>query len=385
MLDVMQRQLSVLGDFAYIVRNRRMAQKIQSGESVSLEVIANKLKELLKFPGLTLDQARQVRALYYPYKVSTIAHRAVLGITGEFRPESIPQEMYFAYIDPYLNNRKKAVVLENKCLFPRLYPGIRQPEAVAYRIEGFWLTPELAPMKQEEAYAAAKRCGTVFVKKAEDSYGGRGVVRVQAGPDGEGFGSLLEDALGEMRGDVLIQKPIRQHEGLARLNPSSVNTYRIITLLNKDGVQLLSAFVRFGVGDTPVDNYTSGGLVCGIDEEGRLKRFAYSHKGCCELHPITGMRFKGYALPAFAEAVNMVKKAHPMLPTSRLVFWDVTVAEDGGPVLIEANLTEGGIDTPQITNGPLFAGSNRAVIEEALQDSDFPKYRWGKRARVCQR
>ena len=269
--------------------------------------------------------------------------------------------------------------LENKCLFGRLFPGVPQPETVAYRMNGFWLTPELAPMTLEAVFAAVEKCGTVFVKQAEDSYGGRGVVKVPAQSSRKDLEILLESALSDMRGDVLIQKPIRQHEATARINPASVNTYRVVTLMTEDGPQLLSAIARFGAGDTAVDNYTSGGLICGIDEAGKLKRFAYSHTGRCETHPVSGVRFEGYALPAFAEAVEMVKKAHPMLPCSRLICWDIAVEENGRPVLIEANLSEGGIESLQLTNGPLLTGSSRKIIDEALKDSDFPRYRRAKR------
>lgn len=56
------------------------------------------------------------------------------------------------------------------------------------------------------------------------------------------------------------------------LNPSAINTYRIVTV-NKEGkIYLLTALLRVGTEKTGnVDNWAAGGLAIGINENGYLK------------------------------------------------------------------------------------------------------------------
>ena len=98
-----ERRLNVLSDFAYVVRYRKMADRISYG-AVSMSDILTTLRRFVAYPGLTRAEARQVRAYYAPYRVSTLAHRQVKATSGDFHPAYIPAEMFFAYIDPYMNN-----------------------------------------------------------------------------------------------------------------------------------------------------------------------------------------------------------------------------------------------------------------------------------------
>ena len=358
----------------FVVKNRRMAKRIQLGDAISMKVIMTKLKSLKKHPGLTREQEKAVRDYYYPFKVSTLLHREMLDVTGEFRPEYLPSEMFYAYLDGRFNSRERSVGLENKCLFPKLYPGIPQPASVAYRMNGFWLSPDYAPMEWEEVLSAVEQKDELFIKQADDSFGGAGVRHLSAKKSGGSLRGAFADAVNEMRGDVIVQRAIRQHADIAAINPSSVNTFRICSMLTEGGVRLLGAILRFASGDQSVDNFTSGGLACGVDENGRLKKFAYSSTGRFEVHPSSGIRFEGYQLPSFDKAAALVKKAHPMLPYFRLVGWDIAISEDGEPVMIEANLCSLGIAAIQMVCGPLFGADTKRIVTEALEGTDYPVY-----------
>ena len=369
-----ERRLNVLSDLVYIVQNRKMMNRISFG-AVTLSEILSTVRRMMVTPGLTKREVRQVRAFYAPYKVSTLTHRQVKAAVGDFHPAYIPGEMYFAYIDPYLNSRAKAVGLESKALCDRLFPGISQPKNLAYRINGYWLSADYQPLTFDEVLALANAEEAVFFKKSDDSYGGRGVVRVS-----HTVNSSLADALAraaeEMKGDLVLQMPIHQHSALARFNSSSLNTYRITTYLTPEGkVYVCTAVFRTGVGDTPVDNFCAGGVMIGIDGHGRLTDKGYMESGeIVTKHPQTEIRFEGYALPHFKRAVALAKRAHPMLPMFRLISWDFAIEENGTPVLVEANLTAGGIEGQQICNGPFFRNMTRKVFLEAVKDSDFPQY-----------
>ena len=50
----------------------------------------------------------------------------------------------------------------------------------------------------------------------------------------------------------------------------------------------------------------------------------------------------------------------------RMVAWDVAILENGVPVLIEANLYDGQLDSHQIHNGPLFGEDTKKIMDEVF-------------------
>ena len=60
--------------------------------------------------------------------------------------------------------------------------------------------------------------------------------------------------------DIVIQEELHQHEALRKLNESSVNTVRVLSLLKRDGVKIYSLILRMGINGSKVDNACSGGI-----------------------------------------------------------------------------------------------------------------------------
>ena len=136
----------------------------------------------------------------------------------------------------------------------------------------------------------------------------------------------------------LLEEPIKQHEKMNELNPSSVNTIRIVTVMNeKSEVTILAAFSRIGNGKH-VDNFNSGGMTAKIDiNTGKILEEAVNKKGeIFEKHPVTGSIIKGFQIPNWNEAKNMVKEAAKLSPNVRYIGWDVAITIDG-VTLVEGN------------------------------------------------
>ena len=123
---------------------------------------------------------------------------------------------------------------DHKCYYRRLFPGIKQPETVAMRINGIWLDKDYRLIPPSEALD--KLCGEkeAFYKTAHYSEGGAGVTFIsfpEEMPSIEKEDIIRKTLKGRKGADVIVQRPIRQHSGLSELHPASVNTYRIISLL----------------------------------------------------------------------------------------------------------------------------------------------------------
>ena len=168
--------------------------------------------------------------------------------------------------------------------------------------------------------------------------------------------------------DIVVQEPISQSNELSRLNPSSVNTIRCLTLLKKDGTaKLYSTCLRMGVGDTKVDNASSGGCVVGVKEDGTLNEFASTPQGKrFKAHPFTGLDFSTVTIPNFSRIKELVLGEATKLSYFRLVSWDIALNKQNEPVLIEANLCSGELDFHQLNNGPLFGDDTEEILNEVF-------------------
>lgn len=205
--------------------------------------------------------------------------------------------------------------------------------------------------------------GGVIVKPAIDSEGGHGIEIWEKDQGSENLKNILLNS----NANVVIQSLIYQHPSLAAVHKESVNTIRMITYYKKGEVSVLSSILRFGIGDSRVDNASSGGWFCGIDESGKLKRVAFDIVGNrYERHP-DGLIFEGHQIVGFELCCKEAKRlASRISRTCKLASWDFSVNEQGFPILIEVNMSYGELDFHQMTNGPLFKDQTKVVIDEVF-------------------
>lgn len=318
--------------------------------------------------GTMLDwqQSKNVREFWDRYcNICFYGHEFYLEKTGCFDPRFIPDSVYFCIIDRFLNNHEAVKWIDNKCYYPRIFFGCKMPEIIAYRLNGFWFNRIGLIENQDIIIKTVLSEKSCFIKKATNSYGGKGVFFFDSQKQKK---DDLVELINSISNDIVIQKPLCQSSIMAKLNPSSVNTIRIITLLRKDGtVKPYSTIVRMGVGGSKIDNASSGGITCGVNEDGRLKPVAYNVKGeCFKEHPDTHQKFDEIVIPCFEKCKQLVIGLHPQVPHFRLVSWDVAINEDDEPVLIEANLCDGELDFHQLNNGPVFKEDTSDILNEVF-------------------
>lgn len=280
---------------------------------------------------------------------------------GKIDERFIPDDFHYCVIDPYFNDWKLADAIDNKCYYDLYFSGVKQPESLGYRINGLWYTGNKVLTSIDSIKLSLVSVDCAFVKAATDSFGGHGVFYI-GGPN---IQAQFENAIRQVPADIVIQKAIIQHDTMKRLNETSVNSVRLISLLSENGVKIYSAVVRMGINGARVDNASSGGITCGIYPDGRLKSVAYSADGKrYDKHPSSGVCFSDFMIPNYRALHELVKKLHPLMPHFRLISWDVAIDQNENPVLIEANLKSGEIDFHQLNNGPLFGEDTESILRE---------------------
>ena len=137
----------------------------------------------------------------------------------------------------------------------------------------------------------------------------------------------------------VLESVVTQHKEMAKVNPNAVNCMRLVTVVkaNKE-VDVIYGVVKFGTSESYVDNMGFGAVSAPINlVTGEVLTDAQTAKGqVLEKHPVSGITFKGFKIPLFEEAKEMVKKAALEVPEVRQVGWDICIGENG-PIIIEGN------------------------------------------------
>ncbi|WP_270488390.1 sugar-transfer associated ATP-grasp domain-containing protein [Butyricimonas synergistica] len=261
----------------------------------------------------------------------------------------IPDDFYYCYIDAFFAERKKCLIYDNKNMYDLYFHDVKQPRTIVKNIDGVFVNNKYEIVDLREARKMCLEEGRVIIKPSVNSEGGKGISFFDRDDDANVLDKLLS------RRDIIVQEVIQQHDSLAKIHSSSINTIRIMTLVFDNRVHVLSSVLRMGVNNAQVDNASSGGIVCGIQMTGQLKSVAYDIKvNKYERHP-QGGKFEDIIVPNLNNCYELVKRlALRFVGMTKLISWDFAIGVDGEPILIEANLSFGQIDFHQLCNGPIF-------------------------------
>ena len=278
----------------------------------------------------------------------------------------IPDSFHYLFIDDYYTNPQHSNPCDDKNLYDLYFHDVNRPQVVFRKFYGMFLDEHYCEISREEAIGRARDCGDVILKKGKFTGGGEGVMFWNSKNEDE---CKLQEFL-QSSNDIICQALIHQHEELNKLNPSSVNSIRLVTLFFHDQVYMLSSAMRFGVPGSKTDNFNGGGMACGIEADGRLKNVAYDITASKHHHTAQGVSLDSIVIPQYDECVSLVKSlAKRFASVSRLVSWDLTIDEAGKPLLIECNVTFGGVSFHQLCNGPLYGDLTEEVLKDVFNNS----------------
>ena len=152
--------------------------------------------------------------------------------------------------------------------------------------------------------------------------------------------NLLDEYNRMIKEDILLEEIINQHPAMAIVG-KSVNTIRVYSInasVHSNQVVIIKALMRAGTGDSLVDNFHAGGIFYPIDlSSGVLvgKGINYKYEKFVN-HPGYEISLIGMKIPFWQEIIEIVKKAHCLIPNLRYIGWDIAIT-DNGPIIIEAN------------------------------------------------
>ena len=200
-----------------------------------------------------------------------------------------------------------------------------------------WLDTRVSSTDQITEFI--KSLGKVIVKPLNMSHGdGIYILHVD---DRQKTARLLSEI---QKGHHCLLEEVKENvPELKALNPTSLNTIRVVTCLNSQGeMHFLCTVLRMGSNDSCIDNSCGGGVTSYIDiETGRLCSAAIDRKRqSFEQHPHTGIELIGYQIPNWNDVLDFVHKVAYVEPRAHYVGWDIALCPDGIE-LIEGNIPPG--------------------------------------------
>lgn len=306
---------------------------------------------------------KEIRSFWRPYKkISTKYHQFYSSKNKIYDVKYVPSDLYYTVIDQHFNNRKYGWGVNDKNYYSLYFPHVKQPKVVIRKINDILYDANYHIISNKKTLKLCDENEKLIIKPATESGGGRGIVFWNQNDGIEKLKETLKEGT-----NLIVQHIIQQHKSLAAVHSNSVNTIRVMSLIINNEVNIFSSVLRMGVDGNKVDNASMGGITCGILETGRLKSIAYSLNGDkYEYHP-QGSNFSSHIIPNYDKVKRLVKTCHERMGHFRLVSWDIAIDQNGEPVLIEANLRNGGCVSHQFNNGPLFGNLTSQVLEEVFE------------------
>ena len=282
-------------------------------------------------------------------------------ITGSTDPRYIPKDLYYRDIVPFFNDVQFMRPMTDKNLNSLLFSDVHRPKTVVKYISGQYCLEDFHRISREDAVARISTGQKYVIKPTQHSSSGRDI---------QFFSDLspseLEDLFSSYENiDFIIQEEYTQHPVLASLNPTSVNTVRVVTLVYKTRAHILSSIVRVGGVNSRVDNVGAGGYQCTVGEDGRLGDLAYTHRNGTHAHVPendAGIAFGSVVIPHYQDVCNTALTLAQRIPHLNLLAWDFSVNPDGEVFLIEYNAYYPGQN--QENCGPSFGD----LTEDILRD-----------------
>lgn len=195
-----------------------------------------------------------------------------------------------------------------------------------------WLFVPEASFLEFVKFATIGRC----IKKPDDSCCGKGV-EIITFPSSESELKALYDQL--VNEKCLLEELIHGCKEIQTFHPNSLNSIRVVTVASPNGNVVFGSFIRFGAGNSVVDNAHAGGIFAQVNvETGIVESDGINVNGrTFSVHPDTLLPIKGFCIPLWEEIKKTCIEASYITPENIITGWDVVINDKGEIEFVEGN------------------------------------------------
>ena len=315
-------------------------------------------------------------------KPSILFLRNMVSISGISSSYYVPENIYYEFIEPTLNNRLFSYAYNDKNFSERLLPEFKNlfPDVILRSIAGSNFDQDYNYLTNTDTLKLLLDLPVgsfLILKPSIDTGGGNKVTLVERTKHGyylNGLSFSADEFLAYIRRlydkNFILQTRITQLSFFGKFNASSLNTIRLFTYRSvaNEEVIPLHAYLRFGQKGSLVDSSSQGGLTIGILPDGSFNNFALGRYGEKYFDLDCIQNYKGKKVPHFHEIRILAKKIAPYYFYHRFLGFDFTVDVDNSIRLLEVNNKNIGIINQQMNTGSLFGEYTDEVIDYSLKN-----------------
>lgn len=306
----------------------------------------------------------------YDAKLSPLAFRVFSRYVGN-DVHIMPMELCVNIVELILTTPQYRGFYRNKNSLNLLMTEGTTVKTIVRKMVGFYYDHRYQPLNMDET--TLRKLLTpydkvLFKPAMEDS--GRGIQLFERKGAGlfnrQGEELTASYLLHIQSDDFQIQECIEQSDFTASFNPTSVNSFRIMTYRSvTDGtIHVPNLFFKIGGKGQVVDNAHGGGVMCGVDRHGKLMNYTYNYLGdrfdhCFDIDIKNG----NFVVPNFEGLISFAKEVAGHVLHHHLLSLDVALDNNNTPVLIEVNSEANAGWAYQMSTGSLFGVHTDEVME----------------------
>lgn len=312
----------------------------------------------LDLPKLTREEKRLIRKTWSGIHILDIDFfnsRVYKKLHG-FSPYYLSPCWYNEYRDMF-NPSRQLYALENKALCDIYFPEIKFPKVYVRCLNGHFYDESMNMLSKEKAIESLNSYNNIIIKPSLGSNQGKGVLKVSITDKHTDLNNLLS----QYGRDFIIQEVIPQAPEISRLNPTSLNCFRVTTMLLNGHIGY-STMLKVGKAGSFKDNWNSAYCI-NVLPNGELDQFGYDYNFKRVEHTDNGINFKGLIMPKYNEMISELLRLHSKyFPNCGVIGWDVTIDTNYEVRVIETNLCDPGTDAEQLVSGDFFKEFHKDIL-----------------------
>ncbi len=138
------------------------------------------------------------------------------------------------------------------------------------------------------------------------------------------------------KSSIVLEELIPQASPLQDIHPYSVNAVRCTTIRVNGETHVFYPWLKIGMDGEFATCAVRGSVLAGIDPETGIVKTNGLGEYCqpeTEVHPMTGVKIKGFQIPKWEEMIAMAKEMAELFPTIHYIGWDMVYTDDGWCVM----------------------------------------------------
>ena len=243
-----------------------------------------------------------------------------INLTKEQKETYVTTKSFYKILG-YLNDPKYTSCMNDKIIFNKIFKDYLKRDFIDLRVT-----------TSDDLKKFSKGKENIFAKPHKD-FGGHGIEKIEVKKIKD-YDKLYNDLISKEI--YLIEDEIIQHPEVAKLNPYAVNSFRIVTLLDKEHKpHILANALRINIDDAVAIGCSDAYMR--LNEKGEIcSRVVDDIANVYEEHPMAKIKFSTVKVPFVKESFDLALKAALEVPEVRYVGWDIAITPNG-PVIMEGN------------------------------------------------